>query len=139
MKKARSEATSGEFLKLHGLKITTTRTDVLDTLRDAHKPMTAEMLQVLLGAKVNPATTYRTLQIFVEKGLVYQTNFRDGKAYYEYQDHHHHHVICTQCGIKEETNVCLDTKKLARSLENFKTLNSHILEFFGVCKTCSRD
>lgn len=138
MKKATQETPSGEFLKLHGLKITATRRDILDTLRHAHKPMTAEMLQAILGTRVNPATTYRTLQIFVETGLVYQTNFRDGKAYYEYQDHHHHHAICTQCGIKEEVNICLDIRHIASSLKNFKVLESHMLEFFGVCKTCSK-
>ena len=131
------KATSEQLLRQYGLRATATRKDVLNALRDAKTPVTADMLQTVLDKKVDIATTYRTLQTLVTQGLVYQTNFRDRKAYYEYQEKHHHHVICTKCGTKEETKICIDTEKLARTLEKFQTLNSHVLEFFGVCKRCA--
>lgn len=131
------KATSEQLLKQHGLKVTATRKDVLNALMVAKKPMTVEVLQAVLGKKADTATTYRTLQTLATQGLVYQTNFRDRRAHYEYQKKHHHHVVCTICGAREETKTCVDTKKLARTLTSFKTLNSHVLEFFGVCNRCA--
>ncbi len=131
------KATPGELLRQHGLKVTSTRKDVLDALIMARKPIAAEALQDALGKNADIATIYRTLQTLVSKGLVYQTNFRDRKAHYEYQEKHHHHVVCTECGTREETKLCIDAKKLARTFTNFRTLDSHVLEFFGVCNKCT--
>jgi Fur family ferric uptake transcriptional regulator len=131
------KATVDQILKQYGLKITTARKLVVASLQMVSKPVTAEELQKIVGQEVDPATTYRVLQKLVEKGVVYQTDFRDRKAYYEYQGKHHHHVVCTKCGTKEETDICIDTKKVSKNLKNFARLNSHILEFFGVCNKCS--
>jgi len=133
MKKANVEHT----LKKHNLKITAPRRIILKALQDTNKPLTAEELQKVIGRAVDFATIYRNLQTLVEKGIVYQTDFRDRKAYYEYQDKHHHHVICTDCGKKEETDICINTKEISKNLTNFKTINSHVLEFFGICNRCS--
>ncbi len=131
------KATSEQLLRQLDLRVTTTRKIIFNALRAAKKPVTVKMLQIVLGKRVDIATTYRTLQTLVAEGLIHQTNFGDRKAYYEYQEKHHHHVICTKCGIKEKTQACIDTKKLALTLKKFKTLNSHVLEFFGVCNKCT--
>ena len=132
-----NKATAEDILREHSLKVTEPRKIILKTLQGVNRPLTAEELQKIIGKAVDFATTYRTLQALVLKGIVYQTDFRDRKAYYEYQDKHHHHVICTGCGKKEETDVCINIKKVSKTLANFKTVDSHVLEFFGICNQCS--
>jgi Fur family ferric uptake transcriptional regulator len=75
---------------------------------------------------------------FLEKGVTRQIQFQEGRARYELANKkHHHHLICNSCGRIEEVegdlleNMELDIKKK----KGFK-VQSHALEFFGLCKNC---
>jgi len=124
------------ILKTHSLKVTLGRTSLLQVLRQSPTPLSIE--QIKSSVPSNVTTIYRMLEVFVEKGIVYQTDFRDGKAYFELQDTHHHHVTCTTCGIREDVDLCIENKisPLEKNLKKFKNINSHMLEFFGTCITC---
>ena len=138
MKKSKSQTKSGELLRKNGFKITPLRVAILDILVQKNKPMSVEDIQKLLKKKINKTTIYRALSGFVEKGILYQTNFRDTKNYYEYQELHHHHIVCTSCGAKEEVLFCknLPLPQVAKNSQKFNQINDHILEFFGVCNLC---
>ena len=128
-----------EILKNAGLKVTKSRLAVLDLLIDNAKPMCVE--DVFKNLKiVDQVTIYRILNQFVLKDIVYQTDFRSGKAYFEFQDHHHHHhIVCKTCGDLEEVEICLPEnfiKKVQTSSGKFKKVSDHALEFFGQCNTC---
>lgn len=126
------------LLRSHGLKATRQRSALLSQLRAAGEPMTTEDLQRRLGGKINIATVYRVLSDLVRAGLVYQTDFRAGRAYYEFQVHHHHHIICTVCGRKEAVEICEPewVDEVRQGAKHFSSISSHMLEFFGVCKLC---
>lgn len=119
------------LIKESGLKVTKNRESVLDFLIKESKPLTAEDVSKKL--KINIVTTYRILESFVSKGLIYQTDFREGKSFFEYQDekNHHHHITCSKCGFREHLDVCIGDELLKKIKEqtSFKRIDSHVLEF----------
>lgn len=132
------ENASTTILKHAGLTVTRQRTTLLDVLMERKRPMSTEEIKSAVGDAMNLTTVYRILDTLVAAGAVYQTDFRDGRAYFEYQDSHHHHIVCTSCGRREETTVCVD--EIARALEeeanHFHSIHGHTLEFFGLCDSC---
>ena len=122
-----------------GLKVTAQRRVILGFLIRSAMPLSIEEVRENIGASANPVTVYRVLEQFVRAGLVYQTDFRSGKAYFEYQKSSHHHIVCTECGMREEVEVCvqIDENELADASKQFANVTSHALEFFGVCKHCA--
>jgi len=129
-----------EILKNAGLKVTKNRLAVLNLLISAGKPLSVEDIFKKLK-NADQVTIYRILNQFVISGIVYQTDFRSGKAYFEFQDHHHHHIVCKNCGDLEEVEVCLPEKFIAmvqKSSSKFKKVSDHALEFFGTCGKCDK-
>ena len=123
------------ILKSHKLKVTNERVALLSMLKNSHKPLSVEDISEVLSEKMNTVTIYRTLDRFVNLGILYKAHFGGGKAYYEFQDKHHHHVTCTKCGVQEKISVCVSHDKIAS--KNFSKINNHVLEFFGLCNRCS--
>jgi Fe2+ or Zn2+ uptake regulation protein len=126
-----------EYIREIGLKCTQGRVLVLATLMQSKKPLAIEAIQRKTEGYINPVTVYRILNHFAEKGLVYQTDFRTGKAYFEFQNNHHHHLVCTGCGRQEEIDICVDRERVMRRSKYFKAVHGHVLEFFGMCKKCA--
>lgn len=129
-----------DILKDAGMKVTKNRLAVLDLLITSGKPLSVEDIFKKLK-KADQVTIYRILNQFVLKDIVYQTDFRSGKAYFEFQDHHHHHIVCKSCGDLEEVEICLPEnfiKKIQNNSTKFKKVSDHALEFFGTCGKCSK-
>lgn len=129
-----------EILKHAGLKVTKNRLAVLDFLITSKKPLSVEDIFKKLKT-ADQVTIYRILNQFVLKDIVYQTDFRSGKAYFEFQDHHHHHIVCKNCGYLEEVEICLPEKfiqMVQKSSSKFKKVSDHALEFFGTCGKCDK-
>jgi len=120
------------------LKQTKGRIATLVILLKAKNPLTIEDIQSRSTDEVHFVTLYRMLKQFVDVGIVYQTDLRKGKAYYELQNSHHHHITCTTCGTQEEITSCLNDvqKKALQQSRQFKGIHSHMLEFFSVCMAC---
>lgn len=131
---------SKKIIKNSGLKVTEKRLKILNFLQLQSKPLTAE--EISYNLKINIVTCYRILESFSVAGLIYQTDFRQGKAFFEFQEkgHHHHHITCTKCGNREHINFCFekDFKKQIKKSNHFNKIDSHMLEFFGVCKKCEK-
>lgn len=122
------------LIKKAGLKCTETREKVLKCLVESRKALTIDDIFIRLKEEVNRVTIYRAAADFVKAGLIYQTDFQTGKAYFEYQEKHHHHVVCTSCGYTEHVEQC-GVKNTVR-VPNFETITHHTLEFFGTCSAC---
>lgn len=125
------------LLRDRGYKVTDGRTRVLAELMRTHKPLAIDALSKRVP-QINLVTIYRILERFVRDGIVYQADFRNGKAHFEYQPHHHHHITCTECGRMEAVRTCAEVEKHIAGIEmdHFDTIESHVLEFFGRCKQC---
>jgi Fur family transcriptional regulator, ferric uptake regulator len=128
------------FIKQRGLKITKNRLMVLEYLKKNKKPMAVEDISKSL--KLNIVTTYRILESFVSTGLIYQTDFRKGKSFFEFQDanHHHHHITCIKCDLREHIDFCFSAKIERDILKStsFEKVTGHIIEFFGICSKCNK-
>jgi Fe2+ or Zn2+ uptake regulation protein len=122
------------------LRATTQRVALLRTLHRARKPQSAEALAKSVRGALDVATVYRTLNTFIETGLVRQVELATGRALFELAGEHHHHVVCTTCNRIEDVHVCLPeefTSKV-RKAAGFALVSDHALEFFGTCKKCMR-
>jgi len=129
------------LLRDAGLKVTPKRLALLTLLTKEHEPRSVAELSKKLGAKVDTVTVYRALEALVEAGIVSRVDFHEREARYEITvgRKHHHHIVCTNCGTVEDITDCLTDKieqKALASAKQFTTIQSHALEFFGVCKEC---
>jgi len=132
------------FLNAWGLKKTRGRIEILNYLKRISTPVDAsEIESYLLETKstpINTATIYRILSILYKKGLVTRFELQEGKFRYELASKpDHHHLICKNCGSIEDISDC-NIKALEKDIEKKKkfVVQSHSLEFFGVCPDCSR-
>lgn len=139
MKKSNTLPKSEHLLREHKLKVTPSRVALLQVLIESDGPQSVEVLEQHPALSMNKTTIYRALEHFVKIGLLYQTHFRDGKTYYEYQSHHHHHISCTTCGKQEEIFFCISDRlpAITQQSQSFAHIQDHMLEFFGLCNNCN--
>ncbi len=109
--------------------------NVFDILEKNKLPIDAATL--ISKLKVNKTTVYRQLDKLLDEDKILEVELGDGKKRYEIKSRgHHHHIVCKKCGLIEDLE--LDEKMLISRLSkktNFK-IESHNLEFFGLCINC---
>ena len=102
--------------------------DILDIVHEAHP-------------EIGVATIFRTLQIFIQTGIVQRLDLLNRRAYYEISEHKHHHMICLSCGAivevtDEATEAVLNMVKIKKQvLNDFRVVDCQIY-FYGYCKNC---
>lgn len=126
------------IIKEKGLSVTSKRISLLEALGRINKPITIEELKKHLTTTMDTSTIYRSLRVLVDAGVIYQTDFRDGVSYFEFQgDNHHHHLVCTLCKQRRSIDVCVDSHFPALEKDTGFTITNHIFELFGLCENCS--
>lgn len=89
-----------------GLKMTEQRRTIARVLSDAtDHPDVEEVYRraVQIDARISIATTYRTVRLLEEKGILQKRDFGRGRARYEAADHgDHHHLIDVASGTVTE-------------------------------------
>src|SRR5579862_2182086 len=128
-------------LRGFNLKSTPARVAVLKFLEKTNHPVDVAMIIDFLRQQdidSDPATIFRIINAFTEKGITRLIQFQEGKSRYELlAKGDHHHLICTNCGkIEDIEDKYMD--KLEKEIEKTKgfSVKSHSLEFFGLCQTC---
>lgn len=145
------------------IKKTPTRDALYSILSHSDSPLSAEQLFTTLSGKNKKktkiiketkataknttktpdlVTIYRTLETFKLAHIVREVTFKDRTARYELIDEHGghcHHAVCNSCGTTEHIDdpaieEALHT--LAKKFKHIKKVDEHVLEFFGVCKSC---
>lgn len=92
-----------EFLAQKGLRITSQRQAIIDTVFGTDKHFTADQLLEWSRARdrsISRATVYRTLPLLTESGLVREMDFGKDYKFYDpnYAEHpNHSHIICQDC------------------------------------------
>lgn len=123
------------------LKATPARLGVLKILETANKPVDVQTLIKYLhkkDIKTDPATVFRIINRFRQKGLLTPIQLNEGKFRYELASKtDHHHLVCKNCGDIEDISDCniVALEKDIEKRKKFKVVN-HALEFFGICKQC---
>ena len=107
-----------ERLRDHGLRATTPRRIIVETLLGQPEHVTAEGLTELVQERaphVNKATVYRTLEALEALGVVDRMPLDQGPAQWHLADHTHQHLVCSECGEVAEISS-KEFARLARSL-----------------------
>lgn len=135
------------MLKKNGLKVTNQRVEVLAALEGAcGKHLTAEEIYDRVKCdfpEIGLATVYRTLQIFLELGLIDKVNLNDGYVRYEMVNedkermHHHHHLVCLKCGavFSFEDDLLDELEGRIEQSTKFHVID-HEVKFYGYCEKC---
>jgi Fur family ferric uptake transcriptional regulator len=126
-----------------GYKLTNARLTVLTALEtgDGHITSTELLERVnTLDASIGRASVFRTLDLLTQLSIIRPTYIDSSitPTYVLMPNGHHHHIVCTNCNRVIEFEECgLD--KLRQELEQRLDvhLTGHLLEFYGLCGTCS--
>lgn len=131
-----------EILRKNNLSVTGSREKILGLFLEKAGALAHGDIEKKAGEKFDRVTVYRTLQTFVEKGIIHTIPTADNSIRYALckddckEGHHHdHHVhfVCTKCG----TTYCLDNV-VTPELKLPKDYTAYHIEVVaeGVCKNC---
>lgn len=131
-----------DILKKNGLSITDSRKKILELFNDSDGALAHADIENSTNTSFDRVTVYRTLQTFVEKGIIHQIPTTDNAVLYALckeacADGHHHdnhvHFICSNC----EKTICLDDVVVpeVKLPKGFKPLQS-AMTVTGICDEC---
>lgn len=132
-----------EILKKNKLSVTAGREKILNLFLEQSGALAHGDIEKKAGEKFDRVTVYRTLQAFVEKGIIHTIPTADNSVLYalckddcEEGHHHDHHVhfVCVQC----RNTFCLDDV-VTPTIKLPKGYSSKHIEVVveGICKNCS--
>ncbi len=124
-----------------GLKNTKNRQKILDSLTAFDYPVTAEELFYSFKMKdINLSTIYRTLNLFVEKGLVKKEINADKENVFSLvKEKDEHILVCTSCHKKVILNFCPyhDANKKIEEQTGY-LIQDQNTEIYGLCSQCQK-
>ena len=130
------------LIRNSGLKNTRHRTAILELLKYAEQPVTAEQLYSEMlekGIPINLSTVYRTLETLCEKELATKLILESGtKALFEFNSNlHRHHLICLGCKkIMTIENCPLGDYEQKLAAGTDFAITGHKLDVYGYCPAC---
>jgi Fur family ferric uptake transcriptional regulator len=132
-----------EHVQKHGLKSSTRRDLILETLTTLGPHVTADQLLRAVRErddKVGAATVYRTLRILQDCDIVEERRFEGGASLFELvDDHHHDHLICVECkSITEFDDDAVERAQEKVAVKFGFELHYHRHELYGLCAACQK-
>ncbi|HVX51230.1 MAG TPA: transcriptional repressor [Chitinophagaceae bacterium] len=132
-----------DILKRNQLSVTDTRKRILEFFHRSSGALAHADIEKMSGEHFDRVTIYRTLQTFVEKGIIHAIPTADNSVRYALckdncaEGHHHDnhvHFMCDRCG----TTFCLDHTgtPLIQLPGGFTGGQVNVL-VSGICKTCN--
>lgn len=135
-----------EYLMTLGKRLTTERETIVQEVFASHEHFDAEQLVSRLsqrtdGKRVSRSTTYRTLELLVEAGLLRAVARPNDREVYEhdYGYPQHDHLICKDCGelIEFQDEALSEMLQRVAAQSGFR-VSGHRLEVYGKCADCCR-
>ena len=133
-----------DIMRSNGFRVTSQRLLILDAICEGQGHTTLGQIYVRVRQKdrsIDRSTLYRTLDFFVELGLVVSADTGIGEKVYEIaQVDPHHHLVCKKCGQESEIDHVIMQKSL-RVIEeeyHFAISMDHVV-LFGLCQGCQQD
>lgn len=133
-----------DILKRNNLSVTGSREKILSLFLSQEGALAHGDIEKKAGEKFDRVTVYRTLQTFVEKGIIHAIPTADNSIRYALckddcsEGHHHdHHIhfVCTNCG----NTYCLDDVATPDVRLPKGYVSTHIeVVVDGVCRSCSQ-
>jgi Fur family transcriptional regulator, ferric uptake regulator len=136
------KASINDILKKSQLSITSSRKKILELFLVNNGALSHGDIEKKAAEKFDRVTVYRTLQVFLEKGVIHNIPTADNSIRYalckddcsEGQHHDNHvHFICKDCGA----TICLDNVTIP-GIKLPKGFTSTQVEVVvsGVCREC---
>ena len=132
-----------DFFKTNGLSVTESRRKILELFLASPAALAHADIELKTGANFDRVTVYRTLQTFVDKGIIHQIPTTDNSVLYALcrqackAGHHHDnhvHFMCTSCN----STTCIDDVTVPQvSLPNGFNAQSAAMIISGTCRLCS--
>src|SRR6476659_1104343 len=136
------ETSIHDILKRNQLSVTDSRAKILELFLLQEGAVAHGDIEKKTGEKFDRVTIYRTLQTFVEKGIIHTIPTSDNSIRYalckECEEGHHHdehvHFVCSNCG----RTICLDDVVSPR-IELPEGYVAHEVQVVinGICKDCN--
>ena len=131
-----------EILKKNHLSVTGSRQKIMQLFLNSDGALAHADIEKKTGESFDRVTVYRTLQSFVEKGIIHLIPTRDNSIKYalckdDCEAGHHHdnhvHFICERC----HKTICLDdvTVPSVKLPNGFAPLNAEMV-VKGICADC---
>ncbi len=137
-----SEKRLSDILRRKHLSITDSRKKILSLFLMNKDALAHGDIEKKAGEKFDRVTIYRTLQTFVEKGIVHTIPTADNAVLYalckDCDEEHHHddhvHFVCSNCNA----TICLDNivSPQINLPAGYKTADVQVV-INGVCKNCN--
>lgn len=131
-----------DILKRNQLSVTDSRRKILEFFQHADGALAHADIEKLSSENFDRVTIYRTLQTFVEKGIIHTIPTADNSVKYalckdECEAGHHHddhiHFLCDDCG----TTYCLESNIPAVQLPQGFVVKRTDVVVSGRCGKCS--
>jgi Fur family ferric uptake transcriptional regulator len=130
------------ILKRNQLSVTGSRSKILELFLLQNGALAHGDIEKKAGEKIDRVTVYRTLQTFVDKGIIHTIPTADNAIRYalckdecgegHHQDHHVH-FVCEQCG----STICLDEVSVPDvKLPKGYRLGHVEVVVNGICRQC---
>lgn len=133
-----------DILKRNQLSVTASREKILQLFLEHPGALAHGDIEKLAGEKFDRVTVYRSLQTFVEKGIIHTIPTADNSIRYalckddcEAGHHHDHHIhfVCNRC----HNTYCLDDIVTPDVRLPSGYTSEHIeMVVEGICKQCSQ-
>jgi len=136
------DSRASAVLRRKHLNITDSRKKILSLFLNHKDALAHADIEKNAGEKFDRVTVYRTLQTFVEKGIVHTIPTADNAILYalckDCDEEHHHddhvHFVCQDCN----TTICLDdvVSPQIKLPDGYMPENVQVV-INGVCKNCT--
>jgi Fur family ferric uptake transcriptional regulator len=134
-----------DILKKNKLSVTASREKILNLFLEQTGALAHGDIEKRAGEKFDRVTVYRTLQTFVEKGIIHTIPTADNSIRYalckddcEEGHHHDHHIhfVCTNCN----NTYCLDNVVTPEiKLPQGYAAKQIEVVVEGICRICSNN
>lgn len=133
-----------DILRRNSLSVTESRKKILGLFLSVHGALAHGDIERKAGEKFDRVTVYRTLQTFVEKGIIHTIPTTDNSVRYALckdncsEGHHHDnhvHFICMKCG----TTLCLEEVVVPEiKIRKGFSINEIEVVVKGICLECQQ-
>ena len=131
-----------DILKKNQLSVTGSRKKILELFLQSEGALAHSDIEKRTGEKFDRVTVYRTLQSFLDKGIIHTIPTSDNSIRYALckddcsRGHHHDnhvHFVCNKCS----NTICLDhvTIPAVKLPAGFKASEFQMI-VSGICKSC---
>ena len=130
-------------LKEHGYKLTPQRRAVIKAITSNNDCLNPSEIYARVRSRyagIGLVTVYRTLDILARLELICELPASGiHRSYTLSAPEHHHHLTCSGCGtVIDFTGHNLSDLENKLSRESGFRIDSHLLEFFGLCQGCQK-